>query len=30
MIAIAMLVICAGNLALLGFMTLQQRRLQLD
>jgi NO-binding membrane sensor protein with MHYT domain len=29
-IAIAMLVICAGNLALLGFMNLQQRRLQLD
>lgn len=30
MIAIAMLVICAGNLALLAFMNLQQRRLQLD
>ena len=30
MIAIAMIVICAGNLALLGFMNAQQRRLQLD
>jgi NO-binding membrane sensor protein with MHYT domain len=30
MIAIAMVVICLGNLALLAFMTIQQRRLQLD
>jgi NO-binding membrane sensor protein with MHYT domain len=30
MIAIAMVVICAGNLALYGFMNMQQRRLQLD
>ena len=30
LIAIAMVVVCAGNLTLLGFMTMQQRRLQLD
>ena len=30
LIAIVMVVICAGNLALRGFMILQQRRLQLD
>jgi len=30
LIAIAMIVVCAGNLTLLGFMTMQQRRLQLD
>jgi NO-binding membrane sensor protein with MHYT domain len=30
LIAIGMIVICAGNLALLAFMTMQQRRLQLD
>ena len=30
MIAIAMVAICAGNLALHGFMNLQQRRLELD
>lgn len=30
MIAMAMVAICVGNLALLGFMTIQQRRLQLD
>ena len=30
MIAIAMVAICVGNLALHGFMNLQQRRLQLD
>lgn len=30
MIAVAMVVICMGNLTLLGFMTMQQRRLQLD
>jgi NO-binding membrane sensor protein with MHYT domain len=29
-IAVAMVVICAGNLTLAGFMNLQQRRLQLD
>jgi NO-binding membrane sensor protein with MHYT domain len=30
MIAVAVVAICVGNLALLGFMNIQQRRLQLD